>query len=489
MVESRSRLRATCVVAAVLATLGRLPAQADEEPLPLYNLRPYLQQLTSSSVLILVESKESAIGRLDYGPTEDLGTTLREESPRNDHVFQLEGLEPGTRYYYRVRLEGDTSYPRASFRTLEGPGGEVVLAVIGDSGSLSDQQLAVAAELEALAPDLLLHTGDMAYPYGAPSHYYKKFFKVYERFLGSTCIYPVLGNHDCQVDTRYWLHAFDLPANNPQREETYYSYDAGDAHFTAVNSCDEELAAAQLEWLREDLANTQQRWKIVYFHHPPYSNGPHNGVDTIEAQVVSVLEEHHVDLVLNGHEHVYERTHPVLQGRIVDAFESPRYVSPRGPIYLVTGGGGASLYPFLPSPQIHLNAVFDSIHHYVKIRIRPGSLEVEAIGLDEVLVDRFSIEKEGIPPALNFLRGDTNEDGTVNLTDSVALLGFLFAGEPPPCLAASDVNATRSLDISDAVHLLNHLFQGGPPPAEPFPVCGLDPAANTDGCRAPCAAP
>ncbi len=89
-------------------------------------------------------------------------------------------------------------------------------------------------------------------------------------------------------------------------------------------------------------------------------------------------------------------------------------------------------------------------------------------------------------PAL-FLRGDSNADGRVDISDAVRTLGWLFLGaEEPGCLSAAELNGEKPVDLSDPVYLLSHLFLGGPPPPAPFPECGpLDPSADGAlGCKA-----
>jgi len=79
-----------------------------------------------------------------------------------------------------------------------------------------------------------------------------------------------------------------------------------------------------------------------------------------------------------------------------------------------------------------------------------------------------------------FLRGDANNDGNVDLSDGVAILNHLFLGvtAPAPCEDALDSNDSGDLDLSDGIAVLNFLFQGGGPPPEPYPNRGLDPTAD-----------
>lgn len=78
-----------------------------------------------------------------------------------------------------------------------------------------------------------------------------------------------------------------------------------------------------------------------------------------------------------------------------------------------------------------------------------------------------------------FVRGDTNNDLRVNLSDAVFLLNYLFGGgEKPPCHAVADINGDVDLDISDAVFLLRFLFLGESHPPAPFPECQDDPGGS-----------
>lgn len=85
--------------------------------------------------------------------------------------------------------------------------------------------------------------------------------------------------------------------------------------------------------------------------------------------------------------------------------------------------------------------------------------------------------------AAAFIRGDCNDDGSVQVSDAVTHLGVLFAGDPTPtCLSACDVNDDGNSNIADVVTLLSHLFAGGPPPPAPYPDCGGDLTEDTPPC-------
>src|SRR4029077_8700527 len=146
----------------------------------------------------------------------------------------------------------------------------------------------------------------------------------------------------------------------PEGDEDYYSFDAGNAHFVVLETNDPMApGGAQATFLDQDLTASQAWWKIVVFHHTIYSSGTHHGSAlTIRANVVPLLDKHHVDLVLMGHEHNYERTHPMLGDQVVGEGQ--------GTLYLTTGGGGADLSPVGTSD---FTAYSESALHFVRVTV------------------------------------------------------------------------------------------------------------------------
>ncbi|MFQ5653635.1 MAG: hypothetical protein ACE5GW_02755 [Planctomycetota bacterium] len=92
------------------------------------------------------------------------------------------------------------------------------------------------------------------------------------------------------------------------------------------------------------------------------------------------------------------------------------------------------------------------------------------------------------PSALSgqqFIRGDANGDGIVDIADPVSNLAFFLTGGASPCLDAQDVNDNGFVSIADPIYNLFQLFASGPPPPAPFPGCGIDPAPDALGCLSP----
>ena len=123
--------------------------------------------------------------------------------------------------------------------------------MIGDSGTGSTAQYAVADRMVALDPQFVLHTGDVVYPDGQADGYDPFFFQPYQALARRAPIFPTLGNHDYSSRAgQPYLDAFYLPHNNPANTERYYSFDWGNAHFTALDF-NTGPDADQLAWLNE----------------------------------------------------------------------------------------------------------------------------------------------------------------------------------------------------------------------------------------------
>lgn len=104
--------------------------------------------------------------------------------------------------------------------------------------------------------------------------------------------------------------------------------------------------------------------------------------------------------------------------------------------------------------------------------------------------DLFALQDvflDGLSPAgeIEFLRGDSNGDGAIDIGDPIYDLAYLFSNGPSGCLDAQDNNDDGQVDIGDPVYSLAFNFSGGPPPLAPWPACGLDPTADTIDCSSP----
>lgn len=327
---------------------------------------PYLQQVSHDSALVLFTTTASGEQIVDVSLPD--GTPVASVIAENDEsarpagawqaVARLEGLEAATLYCYAIR--GATG--RAGFRTA--PRAEstqpVRLLVFGDSGSGGEYQAAVRDQMFTVPFDFIVHTGDIAYDDGSLGQLEGQFFDVYAELTRSFATYVVAGNHDygtaSGAPTR---EVFALPENagRPEGLERWYSFDWGNAHVVGLDT--ERMDAVQAAWLDADLAATDKPWKIVVGHRPPYSSGEHGSNTRFREYFAGPIEKHGVQLVLNGHDHDYERSKPIA-----------------GTTYIVTGGGGRNTRPVSTSS---FTAFSVDAHHIVQIEIDDAQLLLHAI--------------------------------------------------------------------------------------------------------------
>jgi 3',5'-cyclic AMP phosphodiesterase CpdA len=144
--------------------------------------------------------------------------------------------------------------------------------------------------------------GDNLYGGHSASDFESKFERPYKPLLDEGVqFFASLGNHDNNNEVSY------APFNMNGRR--YYTFTKGNAEFFVLDS--NYMEATQLSWLRDELQKSTSEWKIAYFHHPLYSGGKRHGADTdLRSVLEPVFKKYKVNVVLSGHDHVYERTTP-----------------------------------------------------------------------------------------------------------------------------------------------------------------------------------
>ena len=295
---------------------------------------PYLQLGTPHSVVVRWRTSAATDSRVVYGLQPGVLTqTASSAGSTTEHQVALQGLTPGTRYYYAVGtstqiLAGGSGYPF----TTSPPAGTARptrIWVLGDAGTNSSSQRSVrdayAQFNQGGRTDLWLMLGDNAYSDGTDSQYQEAVFNMYPETLRTSVLWPTLGNHDAHssdsgTQSGPYYSIFTLPKNGEaggvaSGTEAYYSFDYGNIHFICLDSAgsNRSTSGAMLTWLQADLLATDQTWVIAFWHHPPYSKGSHNSDSESELvqmrqNALPILEQGGVDLVLSGHSHSYERS-------------------------------------------------------------------------------------------------------------------------------------------------------------------------------------
>lgn len=214
----------------------------------------------------------------------------------------------------------------------------VTVVAVGDIASCAyDTDAATAALAAELDPDLVLTVGDNVYPAGSDETYAGCYDPAWGELRDITR--PAIGNHDVQADggAAYFAYFGDA-AGTPG--EGWYSYDVGGWHVVVLNSMCEMVGcgagSAQLEWLRADLAASDAACTLALWHHPRFTSGRH-GPHAFTAPFWEALHEAGAEVVLVGHDHMYERMAPMAP----DGSADPE----RGIRQFTVGTGGAELYP------------------------------------------------------------------------------------------------------------------------------------------------
>ena len=182
----------------------------------------------------------------------------------------------------------------------------VRFAIIGDSGTGDSFQSEVAQQMvEARVTfpfEFVVMLGDNIYGGHSTQDFSLKFERPYKVLLDAGVkFYASLGNHDDPAERFY--KPFNMGG------QRYYAYSKGNVQFIVLDS--NYMDPTQLNWLEKELQGAASPWKIVYFHHPLYSDGRFHGPDTdLRTHIEPVFEKYGVNVVLSGHDHIYERIKP-----------------------------------------------------------------------------------------------------------------------------------------------------------------------------------
>lgn len=253
--------------------------------------------------------------------------------------------------------------------------GSVRFAVIGDSGTGEKEQYQVGALMatcHAKFPfDFVVMLGDNIYGSKTPADYKKKFEDPYKVLLDSGVkFYAALGNHDDPNQDLY--KPFNM---NGQR---YYSFKKGGVSFFALDS--NYMDPTQLSWLDAQLFGSDSVWNICFFHHPFYTHARFHGADVdLRTRIEPLLIKAGVNVVLAGHQHVYERIRPQ-----------------NGIYYFVLGNSGELRYHDL-QPSSDTVKGFDTDRTFMLVEIAGNEFHFQTISRTGETVDTGILLKQPKP--------------------------------------------------------------------------------------------
>jgi hypothetical protein len=275
--------------------------------------------------------------------------------------------------FHRAKAAGAVSGPKANV-TLYLPvkSNSVRFAVIGDSGTGDRNQYEIAEQMASYRAqfpfDFVTMLGDNIYGGRHAQDFRAKFEEPYKPLLAAGVkFYASLGNHDDPNERFY------RPFNMGGRR--YYAYTKGNVRFFALDS--NYMDPGQLDWLKEQLQSATSEWKICYFHHPLYSDGKYHGPDTdLRTMLQPLFVKYGVNVVLAGHEHVYERIKPQ-----------------DGIYYFILGSAGQLRHHNLRSSP-EMAAGFDADRTFMLLEITGDQLYFQAIARHGETVDHGVLENQ-----------------------------------------------------------------------------------------------
>ncbi len=343
----------------------------------------------------------------------------------NRHYVNISGLEPDTKYCYRLGDADRGWWSEVGVIDTADNSDELSFFHISDPQSTTEKQYnqvfapALEFAFKNHDADFIINTGDFVDD-GRSFVQWQRMFNSATDVLMNIPMMGVAGNHEEKGD--YALdYYFNFP-NVPEQDKitgVYYSFDYNNAHFAVLNSNnlgeDDGLSPEQIEWLIEDMNASDADWKFVALHKAPYSNGSHyddDDVIAIRAQLQALMPQLGIDIVFQGHDHVFMRTDVMDNNVVVGAeTEEVKYngldytakVNPDGTIYSINGTIGVKHYKAKPVEEtnklfpIGETVLYLEVPSYSHIQIDGDMLYFDSYAIDgdsETRVDQFAIKKD-----------------------------------------------------------------------------------------------
>lgn len=344
-------------------------------------------------------------------PAPDVGFGSNEPAT-SMHEVHLCGLEAGRTYYYQAGGGTPEAWSATQSFTTVPASGPITVGILGDARDKVDVWQAAQRRMRDRAVNLQVTTGDLVFTGTQQSLYDQWLGAIWKepadpnRFvtLGQQMMVMLPGNHE--NDAARFFGAFSLPGTGAYAE-TYASFDAGNTHFVVLDDqplallADGDHAKTILAWLEGDLTRADANrakvpFVLVVHHRGLYTTSSHaddSDVLDLRRTLAPMYDAHHVDLVVNGHDHAYERTKTLRAGS--DPRGAPSMVAAgQGTVYVVNAGAGASPYSVSGADFIEKSATFggstgfDGVYGILTLDARTLTLTsygLSASGTDPVL--------------------------------------------------------------------------------------------------------
>lgn len=372
--------------------------------------RTIMWQSDSSEVDAVIEYR--LVGSDDIKTLSATDTAFTDDgSTTYIHEATITGLEPNTKYEYRVGYSTDRRSDWYSLETAGASEYEVLIYPDSQSGDYSGWEQIVKDSAKR-NPDAALYIsmGDLV-DNGEQAYQWRTWLDSIKPLSTRIPLAPTLGNHEMYTldwkmrEPRAYLNYFDVPNNgNVTFDRRYYSYDYGDVHYVVLDTQlyesnhednhdthHPDLYDVQVQWLRQDLAANTKKWTVVLMHRDPFQYAFDRpgasraaGFDEEGVLFMPIFDEFHVDLVLSAHLHSYRNRGHV---RNFDRDAS-------GPLYILTGIAGDARRPKWKQHPLDVYVIPDrEASNYMTMTVTPNQLVVKAFLADGTQIDESVIEK------------------------------------------------------------------------------------------------
>lgn len=297
------------------------------------------------------------------------------------HKAEATKLKPNTSYYFRV---GDAALgvwsETGTFQTAPEKGAFTFID-LADTQAKEEEEALLSSETLAKAlatvpeAQFVVHNGDIV-DKGVKEEQWNWLLGYSQQSLLHTTLVPSAGNHE---DENYaFIEHFNVqqPDNSATETGAYYSYDYSNAHFVVLNSNEDSdmydnFSVEQVEWLKQDVQKAKKagaQWVIVNIHKGPYTTSNHAtdsdimGANGVRSKIAPLMAELGIDLVLQGHDHIYARTKPIKADgkatkveKITEMLNGEKLeysVNPDGTIYMIPATAGPKVYYKNPSEKL-----------------------------------------------------------------------------------------------------------------------------------------
>ena len=258
--------------------------------------------------------------------------------------------------------------------TLPNQAGSLKFAVLGDFGTGQPPEYELAARMATVYAtfkfQIVVLVGDNLYGSERPQDFTLKFEAPYKPLLDAGVkFYASLGNHDARTQRDY--KPFNMGG------KLYYSFKAPKEKVRFFMLDSTYPVPEQIDWLEQELKTSSDDWKIVVFHHPPYSSGGRHGSDLrLRETLEPLFIKYNVSVVLNGHDHFYERIKPQ-----------------HGIVYFVAGSGGQLADGDIDKGSDITAKGFDTDRAFMVVEIAGDKMYFNAVSRLGEVVDSGVIER------------------------------------------------------------------------------------------------